>query len=232
MTLAAPGSGGHFGEVAARLAELRRRIAATGREPGGVRIVAVTKGFGAAAARAAVQAGLGDLGENYAPELLAKAAELEAAGVSARWHFLGAVQRNKVSRLAPVVACWQAVDRLEEGQAIARRSPGARVLVEVDLAGLPGRAGVPGPQAGELVAGLRRLDLDVAGLMTVAPPGGGAGAREVFGRVATLVEELGLSEASMGMSDDFEEALLAGSTMLRIGRGLFGPRAAPAQVPQ
>lgn len=218
--------------VATRLEQLRRRIEASGRDPDTVRIVAVTKGFGPTAARAAVQAGLGDLGESYGSELLAKAADLAELGARPDWHFLGAVQRNKVARLAPVVSCWQGVDRLEEGEAIAGRAPGARVLVEVNLSCLPGRGGVEEAALPDLVAALRQLDLDVAGLMTVAPPGGGAQARALFESVARRVAELGLREASMGMSDDLDEALAAGSTMLRIGRGLFGPRATPAQVPQ
>jgi uncharacterized pyridoxal phosphate-containing UPF0001 family protein len=219
--------------VTERLAGLRRRIVAAGRDPAGVQVVAVTKAFGLAEVQAARRAGLEDLGENYAGELLEKAVALAATGDSgARWHFLGAVQRNKVARLAPVVACWQAVDRLEEGEAIARHAPGARILVEVDLTGLPGRGGVSGEEVPALVAGLRRLDLDVAGLMTVAPPGGGEAARAVFERVAGLVAELGLTEASMGMTDDLDEALAAGSTMIRVGRGLFGPRAPRAPVPQ
>jgi uncharacterized pyridoxal phosphate-containing UPF0001 family protein len=222
--------------VERRLEALRGRIAASGRDPAGVRIVAVTKGFGVAAVDAALAVGLYDLGENFAGELLDKAGEVgrrdDAVRGEPSWHFLGAVQRNKVARLAPLVACWQGVDRLAEGEAIARHAPGARVLVEVDCTGLPGRGGVPLDQVASLVEQLSTLDLDVAGLMTVAPPGGGDPARRAFERVAGLVADLGLSEASMGMSDDLDEALVAGSTMVRVGRGRFGPRPSPAQVPQ
>ena len=92
------------------------------------------------------------VGENYADELVAKAAAVaDDPGPAPEWHFLGAIQRNKVPRLAPLVSCWQAVGRIAEGRAIARRRPGARVLVQVDVAGLPGsgrgaagRGGRPG----------------------------------------------------------------------------------------
>jgi uncharacterized pyridoxal phosphate-containing UPF0001 family protein len=230
--------------VAGRLAEVRSRISAAGGDLEKVRIVAVTKGLGAEAARVACSAGLLDLGENYAGELLAKAAELASpeagssedrpSGAGPRWHYLGGVQRNKVARLAPHVALWQGVDRAEEGESIARHAPGAAVLVEVDTTGLAGRGGVPLDGVASLVDRLRSLDLDVRGLMTVAPPVGldrNATAR-AFADVGQLVAELGLDEASMGMSDDFELAVAEGSTMVRIGRALFGPRPAAARVSQ
>jgi hypothetical protein len=144
-------------------------------------------------------------------------------GTGVVWHFLGAVQRNKVAELAPVVGLWQSVAREAEGARIARFSPGAQVLVQVETTGLPGRNGCPPAGVGELVARLADLGLDVRGLMTVAAPGEGAAA-ESFGTLGRLADRLGLRERSMGMSDDLEAAVAAGSTMVRIGRALFGPR--------
>lgn len=210
-------------EVARRLAGVRETIAAASGDPAAVTVVAVTKGFGPDAVKAAREAGLDDLGENYADELVAKAA---AAGgePEPRWHFLGSIQRNKVARLAPVVWCWQGVSRLEEGQAIAKRRPGARVLVQVDIAGIPGRGGCDPEAVPDLVAGLRQEDLEVAGLMAVGPPGPPEAARPGFHRVAGLADRLDLPIRSMGMTEDLEVALSEGSTMVRIGRGLFGDR--------
>lgn len=207
--------------VEAAVARLRDRIAAAGGDPDAVRVVAVTKGFGADAIAAARAAGLTDIAENYADELVSKFAEVQGAG--ATWHFLGAIQRNKVARLAPLVDCWQAVARLEEGARIARHRPGARVLVQVALSSAPGRNGVPPSAVPALVRGLSDLGLLVAGLMTVAPadPTGAPGA---FGAVRRLADDLDLPERSMGMTDDLEAAVGAGSTMVRIGRALFGPR--------
>jgi hypothetical protein len=186
-----------------------------------VRILAVTKGFDSGAVGAARAAGLTDLGENYAAELREKA---PLAPDGTRWHFLGAVQRNKVSQLAPLVAVWQGVARLAEGARIAQFAPGATVLVQVDTTGRPGRNGcVPG-EVEALVGGLAGLDLRVAGLMTVAPPGEGAAA--AFKQVARLADSLGLPERSMGMTDDLEAAVAAGTTMVRVGRALFGDRPA------
>lgn len=212
-------------DVGERLAALRERIGRVSADPDAVRIVAVTKGFGAGAVAAAVAAGLSDLGENYADELLAKAGGEPAPAVD--WHFLGAVQRNKVARLAPVVTWWQALRRVEEGRAIARRRPGARVLVQVDVAGLPGRGGCPPASVPDLVAALREEELAVEGLMAVGPPGPPEAARPGFALVSRLADRLGLAVRSMGMSDDLDVALAEGSTMVRPGRALFGPRPSP-----
>jgi pyridoxal phosphate enzyme (YggS family) len=211
-------------EVAERLAVVRQRIARAGGDPGLVRVVAVTKGFGPGAVRAARAAGLTDIGENYAAELEAKAPG--PAGTS--WHFLGSVQRNKVRSLAPLVAVWQGVARFAEGERIARDAPGARVLIQVNFSDLPGRNGCAPDEVEPLMESLSRLDLRLEGLMTVAPPGH-AQAEVAFGRVGRIADALGLRERSMGMSDDLEEAVAAGSTMVRIGRALFGERR-PAEV--
>jgi uncharacterized pyridoxal phosphate-containing UPF0001 family protein len=229
--------------VAARLEDVWRRVRASGRDPATVRLVAVTKGFDVTAVTAALAAGVTDIGENYATELMAKAAELTARdagddgagdgpgnGASPRWHFLGAVQRRRVRDLAPVVGCWQTLARAVEGEAIAGRAPGARVLVEVETSGLPGRNGCRPTLVPDLVRQLQALDLDVAGLMVVAPPGPLEEARAAFRTTARLAADLGLAELSMGMTEDLEVALEEGATMVRVGRALFGPRPGPARA--
>jgi uncharacterized pyridoxal phosphate-containing UPF0001 family protein len=178
------------------------------------------------AVRAAIGAGLPDVGENYAAELMAKAEALESgpAPAGAVWHFLGAVQRNKVADLAPRIGLWQSVAREVEGARIARFRPGAAVLVQVDATGLPGRNGCPPSEVAGLVGRLRDDHrLEVRGLMTVAAPGREA-ADAAFETVARLADELGLEERSMGMSDDLDSAVAAGTTMVRLGRALFGDR--------
>jgi uncharacterized pyridoxal phosphate-containing UPF0001 family protein len=101
-------------------------------------------------------------------------------------------------------------------------------MVQVDVTGLPGRNGCRAEGVPGLVDRLRALGLDVAGLMTVAAPGREAAA-STFGEVTRLADQLELRERSMGMSDDLDEAVAAGSTMVRVGRALFGerPQAAP-----
>lgn len=209
-----------------RLALVRQRIERAGGDPAAVRVVAVTKAFGPDAVADALSAGIADIGENYAQELVAKAPAVTAlvgAERPIRWHFLGAIQRNKVASLAPLVACWQSVAREAEGRAIARRQPGARVLVEVETTGLPGRNGCPPEAVPALVDSLGSLGLDVAGLMVVAAPDPDS-ARAAFRAVRSLADRLGLAERSMGMSGDLELAVAEGSTMVRVGQALFGRR--------
>ncbi len=210
---------------AERLDSVRRRIGSSSGDPASVRIVAVTKGFGVEAVQAALGAGLDDVGENYADELVAKAEALSAPAAPPVWHFLGSVQRNKVARLAPLVTWWQSVSRVAEGRAIARHRPGSTVLVQVDVAGLPGRGGCSPPEVPELVGALRDEALDVAGLMAVGLPGPPEASRPAFAMVSSMADSLDLPVRSMGMSDDLEVALAEGSTMVRLGRAIFGPRA-------
>jgi PLP dependent protein len=211
--------------VADRLEAVRRRIDSAGRDPDDVRIVAVTKSFGVDAVRGALEAGLADIGENYAQELVAKAEALaSAAGPAPRWHFVGQLQRNKVRTVAPLVDLYQSVDRPSLGEEIAKRAHAAAVLVQVNLTDDPSRGGCQPAEALGLVRELGDLGLDVRGLMAVAPLGPPGVARQAFRTVRDLADRAGLPERSYGMSDDLEDAVAEGTTMLRLGTALFGPR--------
>jgi len=209
--------------VAGRLSALRLRIENAERDPAHVRIVAVTKGFDESTPAAALAVGLVDVGENYADELIAKASSERAPEV-VTWHMLGSIQRRKTKALASVVGCWQTLSRTEEVESLARHAPGAQVFVQVETTGLPGRNGCDPRSTPGLVADALRAGLAVRGLMTIGPPDDPEGARRGFELVASLGQDLGLEELSMGMSDDLDIALRAGTTMLRVGRGLFGSR--------
>ena len=211
--------------IAVRAERVRDRIARAGGRD--VQLVAVTKGFGPETAAAAVAAGLDDLGENYAQELAAKA----GAAPRARWHFIGRLQRNKVNLVAPLVTTWHSVDRIALGRTIADRQPGGRVLVQVNTSGEVAKGGCDPAEAPGLVDALRRLDLDVVGLMTVGPLAEPEAARPGFRLLATMAGDLGLHELSMGMSGDLEVAVEEGATIVRVGTDLFGPRPTRAAVP-
>jgi len=213
-------------DVPARLAVVRGRIAAAGGDPERVRVVAVTKGFGVDAVLAALAAGLVDIGENYAQELVAKAEALRGVAPPV-FHFVGQLQRNKVRVVAPYVGVYQSVDRLRLGSEIARRAPGAAVLVQVNLTDDPARGGSPPGVVPALVAALGQDGLDVRGLMAVAPIGSHDVARTAFRTVRALADRLGLAERSYGMSEDLEPAVAEGATMVRLGTALFGPRPPP-----
>lgn len=216
---------GSADELRERVAAVRQRIERAGGDPGRVRLVTVTKGFDVAVVRLALQASLVDLGENYAQELLAKHEQLgSVAGSPPSWHFIGRLQRNKVAKLAPVVAVWQSVDRPALGGAIARHAPGAAVFAQVNVSGEAQKGGCPPADTASLVAGLRAEGLDVRGLMAVGATGSPEAARSGFRLLRRATDELGLAECSMGMSNDLEVAVSEGSTMVRVGTALLGAR--------
>jgi len=210
--------------VLERLARVSARIAATGRNPDEVAIVAVTKGFGVEVCREAMAAGLHVLGENRVQEALPKMQAMDGA----QWHLIGHLQTNKVKQSAGRFALIQTVDSVRLAEAIARHTPGQAVLVEVNIAREPQKSGVSADQALELIKTVSTL-LDLQGLMGMGPSTGDP--RPAFDELRSLHDEAeqhvgkGLPVLSMGMSGDFEAALAAGSTMLRLGQALFGPRA-------
>jgi PLP dependent protein len=207
-------------EVHARIAAAAHRAK---RDPADVTLVAATKTVPAELVAEAVALGVTDIGENRAQELVDKAGALAGmTGAPVCWHFLGRLQRNKVRNLAPRVTWWQSVDREELGATIARHAPEARLLVEVNLAGEPQKGGCSPQDTGELTDALRSLGLRVEGLMTIPPLDDEP--RRWFAALRELGAELGLRHLSMGMTDDYEDAVEEGATMVRIGRALFGSR--------
>lgn len=206
--------------VAARLREVRARIAAAG--GAGVDIVAITKTFGLDAAFAAHRAGCAAVGESYAQEAAAKFGGVD---VPFEVRFVGHLQTNKVRLLAPFVAVYESVDRRSLIQEIARRAPGARVLVQVNATGEPNKGGCPPEELDRLVGTAFEAGLQVEGLMTIGPTKGGPdAARPAFALVRAAVDRLGLRVCSMGMSDDLEVAVAEGTTEVRVGTALFGAR--------
>jgi len=217
------------GDVQVNLQAVRARIAraAQGRP---VRVVAVTKGFGPAAIRAALAAGLEDVGENYAQELLAKRAALGEQASACRWHHLGALHRRQARRLAGQVDLFHSVVRVEEAEAIAAGAPGQAVLVQLELSGRADRRGVQPEDLFRLLPDLRRAGVQPIGVMTLGVAGNPQATAAVFEQAAALAAAADLPEVSMGMSDDFELAVARGATIVRIGRALFGPRPQPGQA--
>lgn len=184
----------------------------------------MTKGFPAAAISAAVVAGCRRIGENYAQELGAKLDEVEPSERPIV-HFIGRLQSNKVARLAGNVDVWESVDRPSLLDAIARHRPGATVLLQVNATGEAGKGGCPPVEVEGLARRALDLNLDLNGLMTVGPTDGEATlARRAFSLVRALTTELDLTTCSMGMSADLDLAVDLGSTRVRLGTALFGPR--------
>lgn len=210
----------NWATVDAQVAGAARRA---GRERGDVRVVAATKTVAIERVAELVAAGCSHLGENRAQELLAKAPVLAVGpGRAPTWHFIGPLQRNKVKALAPWISVWQTIDRPALVTAIAAHAPGATVLIEVNVAAEPQKAGCAPAEVERLVETARQAGLIVAGLMTVPPQA--SAPRRWFAALADLSDRLRLPELSMGMSNDFEVAIEEGATIVRLGRVLFGDR--------
>jgi pyridoxal phosphate enzyme (YggS family) len=213
--------------VSEAVASLRKRIANAGGVD--VALVGVTKTFGSEAWRFAKDAGCDAVGENYAQEVVAKAAEVALAD-RLPVHFIGQLQSNKIKQLAGIVDVWQSVDRLSLLTEIAKRSAQstAQVFLQVNVTGEEGKGGCLPEEVGELSRAAQDLGIDVLGLMTVGPTNEDpVVTRTTFRTLRALANEHGLRQCSMGMTGDLEIAVEEGSTMVRVGSALFGNRPSP-----
>ena len=226
--------------IAAKLQHVRARIATAcqqaGRDVQDVTLLAVSKTFGPDAVRAAAAAGQRDFGENYLQEGVDKIAALADLRGQLRWHCIGPIQSNKTRLVAEQFDWAHGIDRLKTAERLsAQRPPGLPPLnlcLQVNIDGGPTKSGVAPAEAlalAQAVAALPRLRL--RGLMTIPDPAPDfEAARAVHASARALFDQLnaaglGLDTLSMGMSDDLEAAVAAGSTMVRVGSAIFGTRA-------
>ena len=209
---------------------------AAGREPGVVRLVAVTKGHPVDAVRAALHLGLSDVGENRAEEMEVKLSELGRAGL--RWHMVGHVQGRKARGVAELADLIHSVDSMRLAERLARaaddRGRKVAILAQVNTSGEEGKKGLVHEGAEDAVLAMAELPgLSLEGLMTMAPLTGDTRVlSETFARLRELRDGLIAhsdnigGELSMGMTNDLTVAIREGSTMVRIGTALFGERGA------
>ncbi len=233
-------------DMATNIQAVRERITAAagraGRDPATVTLIAVSKTFPVEMVRMVVAAGLRDLGENRVQEAVDKRAAFESAtsdgaiasGSAPRptWHLIGHLQTNKVKTALQTFDILQSIDSLRLAETVSRQAIApVDVLLEVNVAGEATKFGVaPGdvPRTVEQVGRLEHVRL--TGLMTVAPAVSDPDAvRAVFRTLRELRDAAGLTELSMGMSNDYEIAVEEGATMVRIGRAIFGERPELAQ---
>ena len=225
--------------IAENVRKIEERIARAalraGRDPGAVRLVAVSKTKPAAAIAEAFSCGQSVFGENYVQELVGKQAELPQ---EISWHFIGNLQSNKVRQIAGLVDMIHSVDRLSLASEIDRQwgalGKVCDVLIQVNISREATKGGTSSEELFDLVREVARLPhLQICGLMTMPPffddP---EGARPYFRALKELSMELQaaaiprveLRELSMGMSGDFEAAIEEGATLVRVGSALFGER--------
>lgn len=226
--------------IADRLRQVQARIGlacvTAGRLPQAVSLLAVSKTFDADAVRAAFAAGQAAFGENYADEALAKIA---ACGeLPLQWHFIGPLQSNKTRAVAEHFSWVHSVDRLRIAQRLSQQRPAGlpplQVLVQVNISGEASKSGCAPTDAAPLCAAIAHLPrLQLRGLMAIpAPAASGQAPREAFRQLrvlfealrATLPEPAGFDTLSAGMSDDLEDAIAEGATLVRVGSAIFGAR--------
>lgn len=212
---------------------IERSAREAGRDPRDIVLVAVTKTFGPDAVRAAYAAGQRHFGESYVQEALEKLPSL--ADLDLVWHFIGPIQSNKTRPIAERFAWVHSVDRLKIAERLSAQRPAhlppLEVCIEVNVSGEATKSGVAPDALEALVAAVSRLPrLRLRGLMAVPEPSDDpALQRRPFERLRELRDALNqrgfaLDTLSMGMSDDFETAIAAGGTMVRVGTAIFGPR--------
>src|SRR5262245_3585784 len=216
----------------ARLADVKRRIAAAaraaGRDPASIHLVAVTKTFGADHILPALACGHRSFGENRVQEAKAKWPALRARFPDIELHLIGPLQSNKAREAVALFDAIHTIDRPKIAQAIAaemaKQGKRLKLFIEVNTGEEPQKAGVKPTEARRLLDLCREdLTLDIAGLMCIPPQDEEAGVHFAF--LAKLARELGLKELSMGMSADFEMAVAFGATYVRVGSQIFGARA-------
>ena len=227
--------------IASNLVRVRERIAnacaINGRAASDVRLIAISKKHPVESIRAAIDVGQLDFGENQIQEALGKVSEVQIPGI--QWHYIGPLQSNKTKHLPGNFHWWHTLNRLDIATRVSNKAVevGTRVetLIQVNVINDPAKSGVSSGELSPLVeqlleSGLQGLNL--RGLMTIGPHGGNdQELRQCFGSLRQLLEttrdQFGLqdfNQLSMGMTDDMEQAIAEGASMVRVGSAIFGPR--------
>ncbi|ACF46677.1 alanine racemase domain protein [Prosthecochloris aestuarii DSM 271] len=226
--------------ISENLAAIQKEILTSclkaGRSPEDVRLIAVSKTKPASLIREAYDAGQIDIGESYVQEFLEKTASPELEGLPVRWHFIGHLQSNKIKYIVDKVYMVHSIDKLSTARELSKRAAAKNLtvdyLIEVNTSGEPSKFGLSPEELLKTAGSFFDLpSVTLRGLMTIASPDPSL-AHEEFKLLANLLEQLrakaphpeNITELSMGMSGDFEKAIDAGATMVRIGTALFGRR--------
>lgn len=220
---AADGIHANFQAVEARVAEACRRA---GRQRGDVTLVAVTKTFPPEAVSAVIAAGATDVGENRVQEARDKKPAVEGP---ARWHLIGHLQSNKAKDAVRLFDVIHSIDSIGLAGKVAAAAEAfgkkQAVLIEVNVGREEQKSGAVPERVPDLVEEIRRLaSLELIGLMAIPPQGEPEQTRRWFRDLKRMTESCGLSQLSMGMTDDFEVAIEEGATIVRVGRAIFGTR--------
>ncbi len=213
----------NFAAVQKRMRAACERVV---RRPEEIALVAVSKTFPAARIDEAIAAGVTDIGENRVQEARDKKPQVAGA---ARWHLIGHLQSNKAKDAIRLFDVIETVDSVELAEKIARAAESAGraqdVLLQVNVGDEPQKSGIAPADVASVSRRVRALGgLRLMGLMGIPPIGTPEETRRHFRQLRNIRDQIGLQHLSMGMSEDFEIAIEEGSTMVRIGRAIFGPR--------
>ncbi len=226
--------------VAENLSEIRSRIdelaRSAGRNPEEVKLIAVSKTKPVSLIKEAVAAGALDLGENKPQEIVSKYPEFE--GDNVRWHMIGHLQKNKVRHIIDKAELIHSVDSLALAEEINKRAEAIgkiqKILIQVNVTGEDSKSGVSPDDAAELCREISKLNnVRIMGLMTISVSGYTYEEnKSVFDSLAALaariddmkIDNVSMKELSMGMTHDFDAAIAAGATMVRVGTAIFGAR--------
>jgi PLP dependent protein len=217
-------------EIRTNYSAVLQRIAGacarSARQPAAVTLVAVSKTFPADAVTAAIAAGATEIGENRVQEARDKRPLVQG---SARWHLIGHLQSNKAKDAVRVFDVIQTIDSVSLGERVGKAAVAAGrridVMLEVNIGREAQKTGADPAEVEALARGIRAIDgLNLTGLMTIPPVSDEAATRAYFRQLRSMRDGLGLQHLSMGMTDDFEMAIEEGSTIVRVGRAIFGSR--------
>ncbi len=205
-----------------------------GRNPDDVKLIAVSKTKPISMVEEAIECGIIDFGENRPQELQQKFLQIP----DMRWHQIGQLQRNKVKYIIDKVTLIHSVDTISLAEEIEKQASKINkvqdILVQVNISGEESKSGVAPNEAIELCRNISKLShIHIKGLMTISVAGlDQSGNYEIFSKLKELSEDIKvqeipgveMQELSMGMTHDFEEAIAAGATLIRVGSGIFGSR--------
>jgi len=229
--------------IASNLQAVRSAISSAalkaGRSPSEVKLLAVSKTFAAAAINDAYMAGQQCFAENYLQEALAKITALQQLEIE--WHFIGPIQSNKTRTNAENFSWVHSVDRLKVAERLSaqrpRNLPPLQICLQINISDEESKSGVGMGDVGELAKNIAELpNLTLRGLMAIPAPSNDLNEQRLsFAKLRNLRDDLNrqgtqMDTLSMGMSHDFEAAILEGSTIVRIGTAIFGDRTYPKET--
>jgi pyridoxal phosphate enzyme (YggS family) len=210
--------------IAKAIENIKLKISKFGRDPENTTLVAVSKLQPVDLILEAINCGQLEFGENYFKELYIKATGNELKDKKLKWHYLGPLQTNKISKLSNFVNTLQSISRIKELHMLAKYKVESNLLIQINLSNNQNQSGISLKTLDEFLNIGAKLNLNIKGIMVMGVAGDRKLSEQLFNTAYKVFEDYNFDTLSMGMSDDYEVALACGSNMIRIGTHLFGKR--------